>query len=61
MDIRIALEVLVIVMMVQLWVINAMWASNYHLTLHNALEDTAVRTSNVTAFISLNSLKGLVQ
>jgi hypothetical protein len=42
MDISIALEVLVIVMMVQLWDINAVWACNYHLTLHNAQEDTAV-------------------
>jgi hypothetical protein len=33
----------------------------YHLTLHNAPEDTAVRTSDVTAVISLKSLKGLVQ
>jgi len=60
-DICIALEVLVIVMMVQLRDIYAVWASNYHLTLHNVPEDTAVRTSNVTAVISLNSLKGLVQ
>jgi hypothetical protein len=37
-----SLEVLLMVVMVQLWDISAVWASNYHLTLRNITEDLAI-------------------